>query len=242
VQIRWGNTFLEANGAGLTVARRGVENAANVVYRTEVVAAVEGWLTGTQAQLIAKCAALERGLAVPYQDLVLIANDGTIALRLANAGSMTGTRVLGGVDYPDSGRGSAEFVNRRLFRFAVSATYPLVAGPVLLDFLETVEDSGGGPVIDFQRPVNAAPIPVQIYPAVEFRATQQGFAVSRALTPNAYPVPPGPLWRGLLLQTPTFRKSGRRVSAQEWELRVEWAYQFGSATAFLGGLPPNVWR
>jgi hypothetical protein len=238
MQIRWGNAFLEANGAGWTVAKRGTENAANQVYETEVMMSVEGQWTGTPAQIVAKCSALENALTINNQDLVLIANDGSIAQRLLNAGSTTGTRCLGGVNYP-SYKG-AQFATYRDFNFTVQATYPIGTGPVLLDFLETVESSGSGPVIDFQLPANAAPIPVQLYGQTPNRLIQQGYAVTQGLTPVSYATPPGPLFKSSLLMAPTFKRSVKRVGAKKWECRVEWAYTMG-AVGSLGGLP-NSWR
>jgi hypothetical protein len=240
MQIRWGGTPLEANGAGMAVHRRTIENAANVPYQVEVTAAIEGWVTGTTAQIIQKCQNLEAALKVPFQDLVLLGNDGSVLRRLDNAGSVSGTRVVEGPDYPEF-RG-AELVNYQSFRFVVQATYPLGPGPVLVEFHETLDTSGGGgPIIGFQRPFNAKPIEVQLYPAVEGTAIQTGFATANGLTPLSYPAEPGPLFPTALLKPKRVRKSSDRAGSKQYLCRVEWEYEMGLASGPLTGAP-NAWK
>lgn len=238
MQIRWGNAFLEVDGAIMATAKRTVENAANVPYEMQVIASIEGWWTGTTPQLVAKCAAFENALAVPFKDLVLAGDDGSIIQRLANAGSTTGTRCLEGPDYPRNT--GAELVNYRYYRFSITANYPLGTGPILLDYLETVETSGTGPVTDFQLPAKGPPIPVQLYSATPGRMTQQGYAVTQGLSPVSYATPPNPLFPSSLLVAPTFKRSAKRSGAQKWECRVEWAYSMGAIGALTG--LPNAWR
>lgn len=184
---------------------------------------------------------MERALRIPYQDLVLINNDGSIALRLANAGSTTGTRCLSGINYPDPGRASAEFVTYRTFTFDVTATYPLTPGAlVILDFMESIETNDGGPIYDFQRPANAAPIKVQLFKQTESRATQSGYAVTQGPSPTSYLSVPGPVFPGAVLQSPPVKRSSKRLGAQKWECRVEWSYIMAAVQPLVG--LPNAWR
>jgi hypothetical protein len=243
VQLVVGNLAFPIAGAGVTTSRRAIENVANIPYEEEVTVGVEAWWTGTQQQLILTCAIMERSLKVPRQDLVLFADDGvTAAVRLTNGGSTTGVRILNGPNYPVNGRGSPEFVNRRTVQFTAQASYPLIVGAsILLDFVESVGTSGGGAVNDFMLPVNDfPPIPVQTYRQTPYRAFQRGYAVVSATNPAAYASPPAPIFQNALLRAPEPVRTHKRVAAARWELRTEWAYEFGSATPIFG--LPNAWR
>ena len=240
MQLRYGSLRFDVAGAGVSVRATTEENAAGIPFEQTVVAVVEGWWTGNTAELIAKSAIMEASLRVPYQDLVLQTDAGTAAFRLLSAGSTSGVRILDGPSYLD-GRGTAEFVTYRTFRFAATASYPLIAGPVVLDFKEDLGTSGGGPVYDFMQPVNDFdPVPVRVFARTPYRAFQRGYAVTRSLTPLAFPTPPPPLFPGALLMAPTFNQSSERAGGSRWHLRTDWSYEFGSNTPLLG--VPNVWR
>lgn len=240
MQLRYGSLWFDIAGAGVSVTSRTEENAAGIPFEREVTGAVEGWWTGSTNELIVKSRIMEASLAIPYQDLVLLTDAGVVAFQLPNAGSISGVRVLDGPHYLD-GRGSAEFATYRTFRFVATASYPLIAGPVVMDFREELGTSGGGPVYDFMQPVNDYdPVPVRVFARTPYRAFQRGYAVTRSLTPLAFPTPPPPLFPGALLMAPTFNQSSERAGGSRWHLRSEWAYEFGSNSPLLG--VPNVWR
>ncbi len=108
---------------------------------------------------------------------------------------------------------------------------------VIMEWSETVESDGGGPLIIFLNALNGPPQEQLIYPSTMVKTTQSGFAVGLF----AYPTPPAPIWPAALVTSPKVTRIDPKRKGLTWRnWRIEWRYEFGSV-GFLPSALPNVW-
>jgi hypothetical protein len=242
MQLRKGNAVFNANAVGFTQSYTPIEDAAGRVYAYLHTFSAEGYLDGTsQGQIATLSAQLELALAIPNEDIVFHADDGSIAAGLFASTALGGVQVRA-FGYPVSGKGSGyEFVSGRSFAFVATGEYasPLFGSMLFTEFNEAVTITGGGPRRGILQPVNGPPIEQLIYVATPYRATQQGTAVGL----HAYPDPMPALWPDKLVEAGAItRQSAQRagVVPHYRGFRTNWAYEFVSATPLFGG-SPNQW-
>lgn len=238
MQLRYGSFYFPVNGVKVTSTRQVERGKDGVPWRAIDRLQCDGYLEGAgQAALSALTVLLERALATPYRDLVLVRDDGgPSATLLTNADSITGVVVTDGPHFPDVI--GAEYVSQRRFEFTAEADYPLpgVFARTLLDFGETVRIQGGGPKYVVRPALVGPPQRQLVYERTPGRAVQQGFAVGA----TAYPTPPGPNWPQALSQSPDVTlkdpvKRGRRYT----DFRIDWEYTFDWVEPLVG--VPHRW-
>jgi hypothetical protein len=220
-----------------TAARDGVQNEAGQIYKWHDTIACRLVLLGAgQADLIRQVAAFERALTLQYQDFAVLADDGTVAVQLRNAASLTGVRVTHGPSYPEGD--GAEFATRRTVDFTLEADYPAPgAARMLLAFRETVSYSGGLPLVVFAKPLAGRPIK-QFVGQDTYRAVQSGQLVSVGPGPFA----PSALWPGALVDRDGPNPTSPNFLGRAYEgFGLAWTYRFESADP-LPFRNPNVWR
>ena len=245
MRLRYGGYWFDSGAVAVATAKETVFDTRGFAASERHTFSMRGTLTpdvtGTaaqqQANLTAKCAALERALRLQGLDLVMYDDGGGVAFSLPNVRALGGTRITRGPNYPESS--GAEYVNYRTFDFTAEAEFPLTAtgvgGTILVAFTETLSFSGGGPVNDFIPVVNVDPVPVELFARTPYRARQAGSAVAL----GTWPVAPTPLWPQYLLRNgePTIVSPQR--GARGLEYGITWSYEFGSVRPLLGR--PNPW-
>lgn len=203
-----------------------------------VVSSESAGTAARQAELQAKCAALERAVRRPViPDVIVTRDDGAFAFGLRGGSSLSGIKRRSGPNYPNSQ--GAEFVNFRAFQLVFTAEYPIrTSGQFvnpLVSFRETVSFSGGGPVRDFLQPVNGPPIRQVLYQATPYRAIQTGTASAL----GGWPTPPAMLWPADRLKDPEPSFDGPQRGPRGLEFAVSWRYEFGSERPLTGR--PHTW-
>lgn len=226
MQLRYGSYRCPANAMSFTTSIRNEHNDLGfITAQTQRVDASGTLHASGQAAVVAACAALERALAVPRQDLIFTQDSGAVALALRNAGSISGVRITEGPNYGNSG-GGFEYVNGRTFSFSAEVRYArLAVGAILLNsFSETVSTSGGGPVYGWLRPVNAPPERTVLYTHSPYEGSQSGSAESQF---GYWPVPLPVL--GAPSENPVIARS---FSGDKFT--ITWAYKFSSVKPLFG--------
>lgn len=236
MQLRYGSFLLPANSAIITTAVQTARNAQGApVGRTErwnVQCEVTG---STQAAIATAFQQVRNALAASFRDLVFIRDDGGTAMALTNAASTSGVVIVDGPNMTGDpvGRG---WVNGLTYTFTAEASYTLPAtSGSLFDLQETIEMTGGGPLIGHLQPVNGRPIKQVIYQQTPYKATQSGTASG----PIPYPTPSPPLWPGAIQQPATrIRRTPKRSPDGVRVFETAWSYEFESVTPLIG--LPNV--
>lgn len=195
---------------------------------------ITGELLGTgQADLIAKQAALTKALARQYQDVKLLADDGTVA------GAMINSQSVDGVLYTDlhfpkqEGGVYATFLP---FEVALSASFLYNRSFLLLEYSESLSIRGGGARYGLTECVNAAPVKSLITPATACMATQKGQAKSL----NQYASIPGPIWPEHVVETVPQIERATTIGKEGFtEYSLGWTWEF-AAPIRLNGFPRPV--
>ncbi len=245
MQLLWGNYAHALNEAAIAVTKDPLLNEAGLMYGARERWQISGFLQAADVpSLVAACNALEAAYSRNYQNLTLIGPGGVRARGLSGRTALGGTRVVGGVTFPDDGSKSAEFSTYRNYQVTVEGVYPIPGVPAttLISWLETLSFTGGGPRFLHLQPLVGLPQRQQVAAATPFHVTQQGEAVGL----YGYPVPAAPLWpadehidrRRVEYKTP--KRTGDRVASAYTEWPVSWAYEF-EANAPLEGAP-TLWR
>lgn len=192
----------------------------------------------TPADLTAAIDALVAAYAVPEQNLGLYLADGTTPTShlLASAGTLGGTRVVEGPDFPTSVGG--EYSLHRNYRVVVEGLVPLAGGQLDLVLREeSITLSGGGPRFVYLQTIAGPPRRQQVAEQTPYLAQQVGRAIGRA----AYPSANAPLWptaehvdrRQLVRRTPRVVATTAGQSLTDFE--IAWQFEFESDVPLLGG-------
>lgn len=237
MQLKVGNYPFDANSCEIAQQGEVQWNDGGQPYAIRRSVRVSGYLSGAgQAALSTAQVALEAALLTPYQDLIFYQDGGSVAaISLLNAGSITGTRLVRGPNFP-SGKG-VEFATIRTFDFEMEAEYPLSGTDnFLLAFHERLSFDGGEPLYAHLPAINGPPQKQLIFPQTAYTVTQEGELVGY----RAYPTPPRPQWPGDLKKSPQItRKSPRRRGNGYEHYPVSYRYDFESVAPLTG--VPNTW-
>jgi hypothetical protein len=190
-----------------------------------------------QAAISAMMLQLDAALRIPYQDLVLLHDDGSLsAMILPNAGSLTGVICTQGPGWPNSQGG--EYVNQRTFTATFEAEYALPTGQeVTISYTESIRWSGGGPVRTCEPAVEGPAVEFIVWAKTAYEAVQTGKIVGW----TGWLVPAAPIWPAKLRQSPVIAQtSPERKGLGLANFETTWEYQFVSATPLIGlpHLPP----
>lgn len=238
MQLKWGSYSFDENATVVGVKQETLINEGGQPYAVRVTAECQGYLSGSsQSDLTSAETSLRNALARSRQDLILYRDDGSSSgVALRSAGSITGTRVVRGPDFP--GTQGPEYATERAFTFAVEAEYPLAGSQLLLlSWTETLSFSGGGPLYIVKPALVGPPQRQLLYAQTPYQATQSGEAVGYL----AYPNPAQPVWPASLRQAPRVqRRAPRRRGNGYEEYAVAWEYEFESVTPLVG--VPTLWR
>jgi hypothetical protein len=234
VQWRLGSYLFPAGCVSFRTQRQTLRNGAGVPYSERATITLAGVLFGdSQAAIAFQMAALEAAVRVPYQDLVLVRDDGGPGAGLLNATSTTGVVCTQGPSWDGDGANFSTFINFQGLTF--EADYPLTTGQanVLVAFTESVRVTGGLAQIAWLRPSTGPVIRQRVTDATEYRVTQRGTAVGFL----DYPAVPPPLWPDALEGQDITYDDPELQGAQFRNFKVSWAYEFGSADPLPGALP-----
>lgn len=143
-----------------------------------------------QAAVTAKVREIESAYSRDGFDAGLFQDNGTLTPHaLLNVGSVSGVRVVGGVNWAPALAGYATSTLR--YQITLEAEYLDGTGPQIVSYSETVAFIGrGGPLRVFVEPQQGPAIPQIVQQRTLYRATQSGQAVGRL----GYPFPNPPLW------------------------------------------------
>lgn len=225
-------------------------NAAGMVMTLVQAMTVTGDLlapngtTTPQQDLTIMQTGMQAALAIPYQDLIFYADNGSVtATFLTNAGTLSGVRLTDGPTF-DAGRSTGEYAVKRAFSFKMEVEYLYPNRPsALMSFSESVSYSGGLPIREMCRAVNKPPIDQIVWPYTEFEATQSGEAVGLLTWPFGSPTAGPPLLfpAAFLRKAPEIHPSGPdRVGPNGWRnYRVRWSMRYASATPLIAA--PTKW-
>lgn len=209
---------------------------AHRVYGTRATAAIKGTLfAADQAATDAAVRALNTAFSANYLDLVLYQDSGAIStVILLNSGSTSGVVVTTRPSYPNTM--GAELGIKRYFEIELSAEYPAAnTAGIYIDFQETIDFGGGGPVYTMKRAINGPPQRQLIWPQSEYTAVQSG----RAVGYKAYPSIPPPKFPGALRQNGDFQRTSPQRNGQTYEqFAVSWKYEFHSISQLIA-FPTN---
>lgn len=207
---------------------------------------VEGQLhADTATLLIAAREALQAAYYVPYRDAYLYLSDGTtVHDYLVNQGSSTGV-VPQGPDYPNGD--GAEGGTFLTFTLSLEAsleftpdgpgTFSGEGGASLMEFSETISESGGGPRYALIEVIDGPPVRQKLVDRTKYVYTQQGSATGR----YGFPTPPGPIAPQWLVGGPQVQRTGPiREGIVNTKYTTAWSYTFESPDALSG--TPTPWE
>lgn len=245
MQLVIGSYAHPLNEAAVAIDRQSLLNEAGLLYGFRETWAVTGFVQQPSQDLVtAQCTLMERAYAADFQNVALVANDGTVARSLPGRTALGGVKVLS-LSYPENGLNTAEWSTYRSYQLRLECTYPAggLAGPLtLLSFTESLSFTGGGPRFVHLQPLVGLPQRQQVAQATPYRVTQRG----RAVGLYAYPVAPPPIWpvaehldqRTIEPETP--KRSGDVLASTYAEFPLSWSYFF-EANVPLAGYP-TIWR
>lgn len=194
-------------------------------------------LAANSTALLALRDALEAAYEQDYQDVEWSYDSGVTAFSLRNADTLEGIRVVDAPSY--DGDAGAEWGTQLSYSITLEAEIPYrlagAQGGAPVEFEETIQFSGGGPVRVVLDCLDDLPEEQVVQMHSAYRATQSGSLVSRS---NKNPTPPPPIWPDKLERAPTIT----RVSPQKRDrfYGVQWQYTFASATPLIGR--PHEWK
>ncbi len=244
MQLFWGTFGFAANQ--VTIADRREQDWSDggrlLSYKRSMD--VEGYLLANgQAATTLVMSALMQALSFQGHDLILKQDTGAnSATLLRNAGSITGTRVVKGPDFPESKDGIS-YVSGRKFTFTVEAVYPYSGtGNFLRSFHETLSFSGGKPLYVARPALNTVGQIQRVWFQMPYRCIQKGFAVGY----GDYPPLPLPKFPGALLEAPepvkhSPRRMGGLANLGYQDFKIEWVYKFGSVLPLSQSVNPTLW-
>ena len=195
----------------------------------------------TQAALITALTTLENAYLAEAKDLILYSDyaNSTIGSQMLTQNSVGGTRVMGGVHYPEDGQKNAEFSTFRTFEVQVEATFHTGAVD-LLAWQESMSYQGtGGPAFVYAEPLTGPPQKQQVKQFTPTSILQQGSAIGRLSWPT--PAPPAfPFDEDLPLrdiQRKTPKRTGLPGLPAYTEFEISWKYVFKAITFFPVAFP-----
>ena len=239
MQLKYGTSYsFDVNSVMITSRLETRVNAGGQPFAQTRHYHVTGYLSGDgQVALTQAENALKTALSVPFRDLALFNDDGSLSSEiLLNAGSLTGV-IVRNLEFPKSE--GPEYATLRSFAFDASAEYPMNGTlSLLLSFTESISFSGGGPLYIHRPSLNALPQKQMTWRFTPYRATQRGEAVGY----RAWPKPPPPRWGYALKQTPSITPTSptrKGLPGQYAEYKLTWAYEFEDARPLVGN--PTLW-
>lgn len=238
MQLKYGSYAFPANGVLISTRIEALRNDGNQIYAYKHLWDVEGWLAASgQAALTAAQSSLVVALQRQRQDLIFYHDDGSeSATTLKNANSITGVIITNGPHF-GSTKGN-EYATERHFAFGAEAEYAVAnGGQLLLDWVEDVNVSGGGPVYIHLPAINGPAQKQLLYQQMPYQATQSGSARGY----RQFPTPPAPLWPAALKKAPDIRRTSpkKRGPGKFEGFAITWHYEFESVAPLVG--LPHSW-
>jgi len=236
--LRYGNYSHDDCEAKIAIQRRSSLTRANVPFSYTEQWAIELLVVGDDVtDVTTKLLAIEAAYKIRGVDCRLLTSaGGATAHKMLHADTIGGVRVVSLPSYP-TGEG-AEYTTYRTVTIVLEADFPINPGDPgtqFLDWQETVETFGGGPLLGYTAPINGVPVRQTIRQRTTFKATQSGSAVGYL----GYPAIPGPLFPGALMENPRITRSApRRNGTSAQEFPVSWSYVFESPSPLFG--TPNI--
>jgi hypothetical protein len=231
--LRYGNYRHDFGETSTTITRTPLNSSLGTLYAIRHRWDVTGILHGeTAAEVAANIAALELAYNAHEKDVYLYADsDSTvIAHRLISEATIDGTRIVQAPSYP---RPDEIFSLQRTFTLSLEGDMPIApqtsdqsgAGSGEINFSETFETSGGGPIMEHVILLRGKPRRQILCEATPYMLVQsgsctsiRGHVVNKPLFPNDMVVSPR-----ITMQTPRLARSGGAL-----EYTATWQYQFES--------------
>lgn len=241
--VRYGSYNHDAGEVELSVTKDPMYTGAQTIWAHQWRIEMRGQLVGSsEADLDTKQAALEAAYASNGEDWALVLTSTSDSnLAIANASTLGGVRVVGGIHYQDMR--SAAYVTYLPYQITLEAIVPLSSSSLdtgLFSFEETVTKEGGGPRYGVLEPVVGRPVRQLLKRQTIYRARQTG----RAVGINARPLPPSPLWPEWMVQAPVVERGhpvriggGTETSYNQYP--VAWDYSFEAPVPLVGN--GNIW-
>lgn len=244
MQIRYGSHSHALNEAAVAIQREPLQTRGDFLYGFKETWTITGFLQAdTTALLEVALNKLDFAYAFSQNTIQLIDNNGIVARAMPGRTILGGTRVIGGVSYPQSGETDAEFSTFRRYMIQVEGMIPAnnVGANTLLNWTEHLTFSGGGPRDIHLQPLTGLPQKQRVADSTPYRVQQIGSAVGL----GTWPTPPPPIWPAAENQdqrriTPKHPKRAGGLTPIYLEYEVEWSYQFTDAQP-LNGIP-TLWQ
>lgn len=206
---------------------------------------IDGRLQGTNAAAIeAQYTLITAAYASNGFDFVVFLPTGAISERL----SLLTRDAIGGVRVTQNpsveSLENAQYTTYLPIRIMLEAEYPAAGvSSLLVSFRESVAFEGGGPVLDWYRPIVGVPTRGIVRQIDTYRAVQSGEAVGysdypRLGTPAGAPPP---IWgiQNLNRNPQITQGSPERRGGTYLNFPLQWSYEFESASPLFGS--PNLW-
>lgn len=234
--LSYGSYTHDDNEVWITVSKDTIYNSFGEPRGHRARYIITGVKQGSSASdLTSKLTTLENAYGQDYRDLTLYDNNSNRTVHaLSNSDTFGGVHVKS-FQYLDGNPrvwGQAtEYVNVRTFRIVVEGE--VLARGGLLAYQETVMTIGGGPQDIWVPSAKGVPQRQRIRDYTTFKTVQVGQAVGDL----TYPVPPQALWPQYIHHEKTQGKlyTPRFVPGGTTEYRVDWKYEFESASPLVGG-------
>lgn len=206
---------------------------------------IDGRLQGASAAAIeAQYSLITAAYAYNGFDFVVFLPSGAISDRL----SLLTRDAIGGVRVTQKpsveSLENAQYTTYLPIKLVLEAEYPNAGiSSALVSFRETVTFEGGGPVLDWYRPIRGVPTKGIVRQIDTYRAVQSGEAVGYADYPRLGTTagPPAPIWgiQNLNKNPQVTLGSPERRGSTYINFPLQWSYEFESATPLFGR--PNLW-
>lgn len=240
MKLQWGSYEFKSNGVKISASRTTEMDKANNPLRYLDKVEGDGYIEGsTQGALSGETTRLQAALRRPNQDLVFYQDDGQAsAVTLRNAGSISGTTITDGPNFKDTA--GPEFVSQRHFTFTCEADYPADGrfGKQIIEFNESIEIDGGGPLYVVLPAIEGPPQRQKIYDLTPCTATQSGYVIGF----RDYPDLPPAIWPFAQNKKPKVKKvtPDRRGKRNYTTFRLEYSYEFAWTGPLFG--VPTLWK
>lgn len=228
-KLKYGNHTHDLADAAIVINRANTFSKNN--KRTGYIETwtIDGFLQAdTQNAVGTKIETLKNAYDKDNETAVLLFEDGSETKhKLDTSASVSGVRVRL-VDFPE-GRG-AEYSTFRSYRIVIDAEFVENAG--ILEFMETLTFSGGGPKFLHKQTLTGLPQKQFVAQNIPFRVTQAGFSVGHTTWPAlASPLFPKHLKREESSTVKTGPENVYAKTNRATHFRTSWNYVFESVSA-----------
>jgi len=232
MKLKYGTYSHATNEVTLSTSRQTLYSDLDVAWAARHVVNISGWMhADTAGEMVGNLAALEAAYKDGGNDLTLLNDDGSIALKWPNSTALGSTRITQPPSYPNDLNGV--FATVWPYQITFEADYRVQPGDILLQWNEDLQFVGTGGPKFVHMPVLAGPWPKQqVTSNSTYRVVQSGSATKL----DSYPLPASPMWPASekLDMRRTRKLAPRYRNGEPYEYRISWSFTFEGNAAYTG--------